>query len=78
MSDLPLLPLFTEAMKAIFADHYNDMEEKSRKKMRKKILIKDLMANASTSEAEEPKTDDKKAPEISEPAEEESHSVVQT
>ncbi|XP_048248471.1 zinc phosphodiesterase ELAC protein 2-like [Haliotis rufescens] len=78
LSDLPLLPLFTEAMKAIFADHYNDMEEKSRKKMRKKILIKDLMANASTSEAEEPKTDDKKAPEISEPAEEESHSVVQT
>ncbi|XP_046563093.1 zinc phosphodiesterase ELAC protein 2-like [Haliotis rubra] len=78
LSDLPLLPLFTEAMKAIFADHYNDMEEKSRKKMRKKILIKDLMANASTSEAEEPKTDDKKALEISEAAEEEAHSVVQT
>ncbi|XP_067672969.1 zinc phosphodiesterase ELAC protein 2-like isoform X2 [Haliotis asinina] len=78
LSDLPLLPLFTEAMKAMFADHYNDMEEKSRKKMRKRILIKDLMANASTSEAEEPKTDDKKTLKISEKTEEEAHSVVQT
>ncbi|XP_037522985.1 ribonuclease Z, mitochondrial [Rhipicephalus sanguineus] len=46
-SDLPVLPLLFPALKSLFAEHYEEMQEKTAKKLRQKALL-----NASTNSSE--------------------------
>lgn len=38
-SDLPVLPLLFPALKSLFAEHYEEMQEKTAKKLRQKALL---------------------------------------
>ncbi|KAH7984911.1 hypothetical protein HPB52_025578 [Rhipicephalus sanguineus] len=46
-SDLPVLPLLFPALKSLFAEHYEEMQEKTAKKLRQKALL-----SASTNSSE--------------------------
>ncbi|KAL1472917.1 hypothetical protein MTO96_022692 [Rhipicephalus appendiculatus] len=46
-SDLPVLPLLFPALKSLFAEHYEEMQEKTAKKLRQKALL-----NASTNSSD--------------------------
>ena len=53
MSQLPLLPLFTPALKALFSESYADMEDKTARRAMKKQLEARLHQQQQNSETAE-------------------------
>lgn len=47
-SDLPILPLLFPALKSLFAEHYEEMQEKTAKKLRQKALLNALNSSQAS------------------------------
>ena len=78
LNDLPLLPLFNMALKAVFVEEINELEGKRVKRTQKKILMKNIMEKENSSEKEKSSDTRENPPETSDSSKLDTSSAMST